>query len=512
MSDPLADFPQLAEARERWRRGEREAALLAFARALAAQPRNARAKIEAAGALGQVFEIARAEALLAEADELAAGEPRVLPAMAESYRLAYRPQRALDCWLRLQAAAGLTPQQWAILAVLHELSGNYAAATTAIDACVAAAPRQPEPRLIQARLARRRGDLALAEQLLASLTVPQAPPLLAIRAWSELGLVRDQQGDYSAAAAAVEEAKKRQQNEPRTASLETQSRALNGAFDRLYAQLDRPTIDAWRAETPPTLPDCAGFAHLLGFPRTGTTLLEQALAAHPGLADSPERPVFTQEVFPRMCRATSQPPLTVASYAGVPPPTLIDLRQRYVDCHQAIHGQPLAGRLHLDKNPNHTSHLASLVRLLPESRFIIAIRDPRDVVVSAYLRFFPLNEFSSGFSSWRSTCEAYAREMGYWLRMRELMSNNWLEVRYEEVVADLPGQARRTLEFLGLSWDPAVLDYRRRNENQVVNSPSQQEVRQPVYQHALGRWRNYAEQLEPHLGLLKPFLEGFGYE
>ena len=90
MVDPLADFPQLAEARDCWKRGERGAALQTFERALAAELGNVRAKVEAAGALGQCFQIARAEALLAEADQLAAGEPRVLAAMAESYRLAYR--------------------------------------------------------------------------------------------------------------------------------------------------------------------------------------------------------------------------------------------------------------------------------------------------------------------------------------------------------------------------------------------------------------------------------------
>ena len=366
------------------------------------------------------------------------------------------------------------------------------------------------------RLRRRRAaasrDLALAERLLTSLAVPQAPPLLAIRAWSELGLVRDQQGDYAAAANAVEQAKQLQRSEPRTTALVSQANALNGAFQRLYAQLDRPTIDVWRSEPLPAMPECQGFAHLLGFPRTGTTLLEQALAAHPGLVDSPERPVFTQEVLPRMCGATSHPPLTVAAYAGVPSATLVDLRRRYVDCHQAIHGESLAGLLLLDKNPNHTSHLASLMRLLPESRFVVALRDPRDVVVSAYLRFFSLTEFSAGFLSWQSTCEAYAREMGFWLRMRSLMSDNWIEVRYEDVVADLPAQAQRTLEFLGLPWNPAVLDYRRQTARKVVNSPSQQEVRQPVYLHALGRWRNYSAQLEPHLGVLRPFLEAFGYE
>jgi hypothetical protein len=212
-----------------------------------------------------------------------------------------------------------------------------------------------------------------------------------------------------------------------------------------------------------------------------------------------------------MCQASSVRPLTIGSLSAIPSVALAELRRRYVSALESIQGQPFAGRLHLDKNPNHTSHLASLVRLLPESAFVVALRDPRDVVVSAYLRFFSLTEFSAGFLSWQGTCGAYAREMGFWLRMRDLMPDNWLEVRYEDVVADLPGQARRTLEFLGLAWDPAVLDYRQRTARRVVNSPSQAEVRQPVYRHAVGRWQNYAPQLEPHFDRLRPYLQAFGY-
>ncbi|MFO0901291.1 MAG: sulfotransferase [Pirellulales bacterium] len=512
MADLLSDFPQLETARQLWRRGERDAALAAFDQALVAQPGNVRAMVEAASAFGQAFQVERAEALLAHAERLAGHDPRVLAAVAESYRVVYRPARALDCWLRLQASAGLAPQQWAVLAVLYEQMGDFAAATAAIEACVAAAPRQAEPRLIEARLARRRGDLVRAETLLGALASPQAPPLLATRAWSELGLVRDQQGDYAGAAEAAERAKEIQRTQPQTARLVAQSQRLNAAFERLYAGLDRAHIDAWRGAKLPPVPDCGGFAHLLGFPRTGTTLLEQVLAAHPGMVDAPERPVFTQDIFPRMCRTSSGPPLSLASFDGMPESDLVRLRERYAVAHQSIQGEPLAGRSLLDKNPNHTAHMASLLRLLPESRFVVALRDPRDVVVSAYLRFFSLTEFSAGFLTWRSTCEAYAREMGFWLQVRRLMEGNWLEVRYEDVVADLPGQAQRTVEFLGLSWAAEVLEYRRQTERKLVNSPSQAEVRQPVYRHAVGRWQRYAAQLAPHLAALRPYLEAFGYQ
>jgi hypothetical protein len=102
--------------------------------------------------------------------------------------------------------------------------------------------------------------------------------------------------------------------------------------------------------------------------------------------------------------------------------------------------------------------------------------------------------------------------MSVWLRMRELLPQaSWAQVRYEDVVDDVEGQARRALSFLGLPWDDAVLAYRARSSRKVVNSPSHDTVRQPVYRKAVGRWTHYARHIEPYLDRLRPFLDAFGY-
>jgi hypothetical protein len=84
-------------------------------------------------------------------------------------------------------------------------------------------------------------------------------------------------------------------------------------------------------------------------------------------------------------------------------------------------------------------------------------------------------------------------------------------VRYEDTVADLAGQARKVLDFLGLPWEDAVLDYHRRAQRKHVHSPTYEAVTKPVYTSSIGRWRNYARQLEPFTTILQPYLEAFGY-
>jgi hypothetical protein len=101
--------------------------------------------------------------------------------------------------------------------------------------------------------------------------------------------------------------------------------------------------------------------------------------------------------------------------------------------------------------------------------------------------------------------------MSAWLKMRETFPLPWLEVRYEDVIADLPAQARRSLDFLGLPWDPAVLAFNEHAQTKPVLSPTYAAVTQPVHNRAIGRWRNYADYLEPVLPILEPFVKAFGY-
>jgi hypothetical protein len=102
--------------------------------------------------------------------------------------------------------------------------------------------------------------------------------------------------------------------------------------------------------------------------------------------------------------------------------------------------------------------------------------------------------------------------MSAWLKFRDMLDVPWCEVRYEDMVADVEGQARKTLATLGLAWDEQVLNYRQRlTESKRVTSPSYEAVAQPIYTRAIGRWKHYEKYLEPALPILKPLVRKFGY-
>ena len=143
--------------------------------------------------------------------------------------------------------------------------------------------------------------------------------------------------------------------------------------------------------------------------------------------------------------------------------------------------------------------IPAFVRIFPETRFLIALRDPRDVVLSRFMLPQPVDPGTAAFSSLEGTVEDYTCIMSLWRTLAPLMPSPYLEVRYEDMVEDLESVARKTLNFLGVSWDDRVLGFDEHARKKMVRSPTYADVTQPVYKRAVGRWRNYQKYLEPHL-------------
>jgi hypothetical protein len=164
--------------------------------------------------------------------------------------------------------------------------------------------------------------------------------------------------------------------------------------------------------------------------------------------------------------------------------------------------EPIGDRVHLDKNPTMTLLIPGMIRLFPETKLLIALRDPRDVILSCFMQYLPLNANSVCFLTLDRAARRYALDMGVWARFRELACTPWLEVRYEDCVHHLEREARRA--------DPRVLQYRDILKSKAVSSPTYEAVSQPLYTSAIGRWKNYAKYLEPSLAILEPCMATFG--
>jgi hypothetical protein len=248
---------------------------------------------------------------------------------------------------------------------------------------------------------------------------------------------------------------------------------------------------------------------LVGFPRSGTTLLEQLLDAHPGLASFDEQP-FLQRLVARINE--SRRPGYPEALADLSAADARALRRHY-------HGDVarvlphLGARRAVDKNPLNLVRLPLVATLFPQSQVLLALRHPCDVVLSCYMQNFRSPAFAITFETLASTAAMYARVMAHFHAWRERLPLPLHVVRYEDLVADVSGIGQALFGFLGLPWseDLAAFTERARRKG-AISTPSYAQVVKPVNQRAVGRWQRYRAWFEGEaLNTLAPWIERLGY-
>jgi hypothetical protein len=249
-----------------------------------------------------------------------------------------------------------------------------------------------------------------------------------------------------------------------------------------------------------------------GHPRSGTTLLEQILGAHPGIVAFDESEAFVQEAWQRLAPMRAPQPLTLGALDALEVSQRAQMRTRYVKSLLRELDTPPSGQVLLDKNPSPTSALHLWRRVFPESKALIALRDPRDVVISSYFQNLMLTPANANFLSLERTVKHYGDLMDVWLRLRELSGFAWLESRYEDVVTNPEAEGRRVTEFCGLVWHANQNSHREVARNKVLFAPTFSDVAQPVHKRAVGRWQHYAEALAPLQERLARYCKSLGYE
>ena len=389
------------------------------------------------------------------------------------------------------------------LAGLMERANRLEDALAVAEQALARAPTALRAGIVAARCLRRLGRTEEALRRLDGLGMARAvSELQAARAF-EVGAACDRLGDFARAYAAFAEGNARMLMTPAAA------RANAGFFPGLIARLKARFTAEWLAAwTPAPAPeDEPSPIFLIGFPRSGTTLLDQILDAHPGLTSLEERDAI-DVVRRTVDRLPGGYPDALATLSGE---QVQGLRRLYRDEVARHLGGAPAGRI-VDKMPLNTIDAGLIHRLFPDSPLILALRHPCDVILSGFIQAFQPNDAMIHFASLDSTARFYAAVMDLWRHYRAVLPLTVVTVRYEDLTADLEGEARRVLAGLQVPWDDRVLAYAEHAKSRAIATPSYHQVVQPIYRRSVGRWHNYAGPMAEVLPVLQPYIEAFGYE
>jgi len=498
-------------ALEAWRRQDYPAYFKIMEQASRQDPANSALLLDMGAAYGMRYDYAAAERCFEKAIRVAPTRHVALVMAGTQCRGFDRYDMARSFFERAVKEPGVSPDTYVKLAEIYERFRLLEEACDLVDRALHANPANALACLVRARLDRLSGRCQEAEGRLRPLLSQSGRDTWStrIRGWYELGAALDAQGRYDEAMAALLEAKT--MILPHASQYIAAQKLVHARLKLVAQNLNAEMMGRWRAQGAALQPPCR-LALLCGHPRSGTTLLEQVLDAHPDFVSAEETTIFLRESFGFLLRGL--PPQTLMLYAleSASPGALRQARQHYTDCMARFLGHPPDARILIDKNPSLTGLVPGFVRVFPEAKLLVALRDPRDVCLSCFMQPLPLGQVSSIFLTLEGAAQEYASTMGLWQAAAPCLGGGFLEIRYEDVVANLEGVSRRALEFLGASWDQRVLRFNEFAQRKLVRSPTYAAVAKPISKGAVGRWRNYQKHLEPCLETLAPLVKAFGYE
>ena len=491
--------------------GRSDLALDGYRELLKKFPGTAQLWFELSFAAGKQLDFVLADQACQRAAGLAPGDVSMLVLIGQQYHQLRRLDKARACFERAVAADPSSIHAQLSLADWFEREHRLDDAWACVEACGARYPKDAQVLCVKALLLHRKGRNGEAEMLLRDLIKSGSQDLnVKYSSRHQLAVVLDELGQYAEAMHWLGEAKAVLRQTANVAKMEQDYDRADRRRRELLATLTPETIQRWRREGSAATSRYR-LAFLGGHPRSGTTLLEQILGAHPGIAAFDEPMAFMQEVSDKLAPLDAPSALTLNDLDALTAAQRANFQQRYFkSLLREETGEP-AVELLLDKNPSPTASLYLWLRVFPDLKAIIALRDPRDVIISCFFQSLKLNTTNANFLSLERTVRHYADLMDVWLRLRELGGFDWIESRYEDIVGNLESEGRRITEFLGLSWHPQQANYHETARKKFIFAPTYSEVTQPVYNRAVGRWKHYAEALAPIQERLAPYCRAFGY-
>ncbi|MDA1013627.1 MAG: sulfotransferase [Planctomycetota bacterium] len=429
--------------------------------------------------------------------------------------------RAESALHEIIAAGAQTAEPFGNLAAIHEKANRIDAASSAARQGLSLESDNCHCRLILARCLRRMGQLEEARQVIQQVSTTDLDGQLAGNVLFEHARILDRL-DQSA------EAFQRFEAANRLSAASFREAGIDGAtyiqeLDELLAMLELVNQDESPArvtkQRPSTRPDPI---FLVGFPRSGTTLLGNILDAHPQCTTFEETPAFESVINQLRQLPDGYPPSLLAidnddrEYLQRIYFSVLDSMQPVVAISESDlkpHSKPDSPQVWIDQYPFNTANVWPILTVFPRAKFLFALRHPCDVCLSCLMQEFQPNRVTANLCSLDEAATAYARTMTVWLESIRRLTPMVHTVRYEDVVADFDRTISGVLEFLGIDWNDAVQQFARHARQRLgLRTASYHQVTEPLYQRASGRWFRYQDAMRQTASRLRPFINEFGYQ
>lgn len=354
--------------------------------------------------------------------------------------------------------------------------------------------------LMGARLARRSKNNAEALQLISSCKTTDFDRRTLAEYHNEFGLIQDKCGDFANAfshfsssnevAACFEDG---QDIDPER--YHNDLRSLKALYQESIKK-DKEADSSLKRQP----------AFFVGFPRSGTTLMEQMLKAHSQIVTTDERSPFEALINELRQNASLE-----EIYKSWKIEDLAVVRDQFWQIVEGFGLKCNDETVLVDKLPLNIARVPFIRLLFPNAPILVAYRDPRDVCLSAFIQRFKGNEAMVNFLDWQRTAQTYDLVMSVWEVAKQNLQGTYHSYKYEDLIDDYENTIQGVIQYLGLPFEEQIYSYREMAQERHIKTPSYREVVNPLNRDALGRWRNYPDQVAEVTACLDQWVRLYGY-
>jgi len=386
------------------------------------------------------------------------------------------------------------------LAYLYERSYKLDKSKEIIEKGLSINPQHPALTFISGKLQQRANNKMEAIQLIKQSLDFGLPPVLYGDAYSRLGYLYDQVGEMRNSIDCFTQANSFYVKQCQEKGID--KKAFNNEVEYLNVLGKKMTC-----EGDDDVDDHTDPIFLIGFPRSGTTLLNQILDSHGGIQTLEEKPLVAN-LINKLYELSKQQNTDALSLGRA---NLLELRRAYFNSvKQYLILKP--DNVFIDKFPLNIAYVPILAKVFPKAKYILALRHPCDACLSCFMHSFGLNSAMSNFTNIEDTVSLYVKLMSNWEKYSTTNNIKFHRIRYEDTIDNFRQETIQILKFLGLDWDDEINAHTENaRSGGVIDTPSYDQVTEPLYKHAVYRWKNYKSLFDLHMNELEPLIKEYGY-
>ena len=245
---------------------------------------------------------------------------------------------------------------------------------------------------------------------------------------------------------------------------------------------------------------------LIGFPRSGTTLLDSILRSHPSIDVLEEKPIIDKYVEKLQKKIDYK-------FENLSPSNQTlnnDMRNFYFEQRNKYSNDN--SQIIIDKMPLNIIYVGEIIRYFPKAKFILALRHPNDCILSCFMQAFLLNNAMANFLNVKDSAKMYDLVMKLWEIYKSKLSIDFHTIKYEDLISNFKGSVSNLLKFLDLPWSDEVSEFYKTSQKRgIIATPSYNQVSQPLYSKSIGRWKNYKNELNEGKQYLESWIKKYDY-